>query len=510
MKSIVNSGHIGDIGGGIGPWRPPIPLDEIEVLQFPTDLLPTWARSWVAAQAEATQTPPDLAGFSVLGVLAAALAKKYAVGVRPAWSEPLNIMLVVALPPGNRKSAVFSAATAPIYEYENVHREEWTAAFEQSSTLYNVAEKALRKAEESAAKADGPEAQDAKGRALDLARDLAAMKRPVFPRIVADDATPEKIASLLAEQDGRLAIFSAEGGIFTILSGRYSESVPVLDAVLKGHCGDPIRVDRMGRPSEQVDAPALTMCLAVQPAVIRDLSETRAFVERGLVARFLFAVPVSTVGHRRVDPPPVPEALGEEYNRIVAGLLALPLRRDEQGEVRPRTLSLSPLAEAVLVDFMRELEPRLHPEGDLGPLAGWGEKLSGALARIAGLLHAADHAGHETIPTEITDEVMQRAVGFAEYLISHARAAHRLLGGDSTALAGKVLRWIKRRGVAEFTKRECQQNFKSQLRKADELDGPLALLRDHGYIRPAPEEQDRGRGRPSERFEVNPLCQNPQ
>ena len=42
------------------------------------------------------------------------------------------------------------------------------------------------------------------------------------PRLVADDITPEAAASLLAEQGGRLAIISAEGGIFDIIAGRYS------------------------------------------------------------------------------------------------------------------------------------------------------------------------------------------------------------------------------------------------------------------------------------------------
>jgi hypothetical protein len=36
------------------------------------------------------------------------------------------------------------------------------------------------------------------------------------------DITPEAAASLLAEQGGRLAIISAEGGIFDIIGGRYS------------------------------------------------------------------------------------------------------------------------------------------------------------------------------------------------------------------------------------------------------------------------------------------------
>ena len=40
-----------------------------------------------------------------------------------------------------------------------------------------------------------------------------------MPRLVADDITPEAAASLLAEQGGRLAVLSAEGGIFTTLAG---------------------------------------------------------------------------------------------------------------------------------------------------------------------------------------------------------------------------------------------------------------------------------------------------
>ena len=82
-----------------------------------------------------------------------------------------------------------------------------------------------------------------------MAQDLADLEIKAPPRLIVDDASPEKIASLLCEQGGRLALFSAEGGIFDILAGRYtSNGMANFDVFLKGHAGDPIRVDRIGRP----------------------------------------------------------------------------------------------------------------------------------------------------------------------------------------------------------------------------------------------------------------------
>ncbi|GAA3010945.1 hypothetical protein Sfulv_31820 [Streptomyces fulvorobeus] len=40
------------------------------------------------------------------------------VHVRGNWREPTNLYTVVALPPGNRKSAVFALLTNPLYEAE--------------------------------------------------------------------------------------------------------------------------------------------------------------------------------------------------------------------------------------------------------------------------------------------------------------------------------------------------------------------------------------------------------
>ena len=54
----------------------------------------------------------------VLATCSAAAARRLCVQVNPKYREPCNLWLLVALPPGNRKSAVQSSATAPLIAWE--------------------------------------------------------------------------------------------------------------------------------------------------------------------------------------------------------------------------------------------------------------------------------------------------------------------------------------------------------------------------------------------------------
>jgi hypothetical protein len=165
----------------------------------------------------------------------------------------------------------------------------------------------------------------------------------------------------------------------------------------------------------------------------------------------------------------------------------------------------------MLQDFMAELEPRMGPDGDLADMADWAGKLAGTLARIAALFHVAEHAGGE-IPETISEMTMGDAIELGPYFIAHSRAAHQLLGGGHVAEAEKILRWISREGLQEFSRSQCWQGVRGRagIRKSADLDAPLLILRDHGFIRPHPKEPGPRNGRPPERFEVNPLSQNTQ
>src|SRR6266566_3910421 len=102
----------------------PVPLSARRLLPpFPIDALPGWVADMVAAVAEATQTPPDLAGCLALACLATAAGGRAVVEVRPGWREPVNLFTVVALPPGARKSPVFAAMIGPLFAAEQILQE---------------------------------------------------------------------------------------------------------------------------------------------------------------------------------------------------------------------------------------------------------------------------------------------------------------------------------------------------------------------------------------------------
>src|SRR3954454_18538968 len=180
-----------------------------------------------------------------------------------------------------------------------------------------------------------------------------------------------------------MAVISAEGGLWGVLSGRYSE-VPNLDPFLKGHAGDSCRVDRKGRPAELIDRPALTIVQAVQPGVLEATVRNRRFRETGMLARFLYSLPESNLGRREIGAPSVPAEVAADYAAHVKKLA-----EEMHGWQDPAILRLDADASKFLVGLEREVEPRLGPDGSLAPIVEWASKWVGAIIRIAGLLHLA-------------------------------------------------------------------------------------------------------------------------
>jgi len=356
----------------------------IELPSFPTESFPAWLRESVDEVSRFTQTPPELAAAVALGVLASCAGGRTVVEVRSGWREPTNLFLVVAMPPGSRKSAVFTTMTEPLLTVEADLAGRAAAEILEAQTAREIALKAAEAAKQKAGRADNAERASLVAEAVAAAALADALMIPVSPRLFADDATPESVATLLAEQQGRLAILSTEGGIFDTIAGGYTGGIPSLDVFLKGHAGDPIRIDRKGRPAEFIRHPALTVCLAVQPAVLEAMGGNKAFDGRGLLARFLYAMPPNNVGRRKVGVPHVDGRVIDRYGEHVRHM-AVTLH----GWTDPAVLLLSPEAAEVHLAFEREIEPRLSPRGDLGGMAEWGAKAAGAAARVAGLLHLA-------------------------------------------------------------------------------------------------------------------------
>jgi replicative DNA helicase len=498
-------------------WEIPVPLRSYTLPEFPVEILPDWLADFVCAEAVTTQTPKDLAGMLSLASCATALAGRFKVQVKPGWYEPLNLYVAVALPSGNRKSSVFRDVTLPIRDHESILREILAGEIAEENTKLDLVEERLKQAKANASKTDDPaERTKLEDEAAQLAYELSFTKRLNIPRFLADDVSPEKLSNLLYEQDGRLSIMSAEGTVFDLITGRYSKGVPNLDVYLNAHPGDTIRVDRIGRQSEFIENPALTIGVTVQPDVLKRLADKPELRGRGLLARFLYSLPESTVGMRDPDPPAMPDFVRDRYcdnlhRLIVAG------RQDGWKEPpEPYTLVMSPEARTEMTELARRIEPRLGDFGSLESLKDWGSKLAGEVARIAGILHLAEHViGEDAWIMEVSAESVRRAITLGEhYLIDHAVAAHALMGADSKLEdALYILKWIRQNGISIASKRDIFNELRGRFDRADHVEPGIRILITHGYLREAQGERRAGPGRPpSPKYEVNPFVHshNPQ
>lgn len=350
----------------------PLLFDETRTPAIPTNLLPSWLGEFAAAVAIYTQTPPDMAVLLALAAVATATAKRFVVAPHETgYSEPLNLWTVTALPPGSRKTAVVSAMTGPLIDWEKAEAERMAPEIRRVAAKRHALEKRKEKLAKDAANADSQERLEEILQKIERA-DGEIPEELRAPRLWTGDTTPERLQSLLADHGERMAVLTDEGGIFEVMAGLYSGGAANLDIFLQGHAGRAVRVDRQGRTAH-LDAPALTFGLAIQPEILAELASggKRRFRGNGTLARFLFAVPRSNIGKRNVRAVNhIPEEVTKRYQEGLFDLLAIPPLFCEGREI-PRRLTLSPEALDSWQAFAEMIERRQGENGDLEPIQDW-------------------------------------------------------------------------------------------------------------------------------------------
>jgi hypothetical protein len=414
------------------PWDDPIPFDtRPDVPCFPTKILPPWMAEFTSALATASQTPTDLAGMLAIAHVGATAAEKFRVEIRDGWVEPVNIYAVCALLSGERKSCVFRETMGPAFEHERNLQEEMKPIIAEAQTEHGILEARPKHLSGRYAKEiDANNRNELRQEIKDATRELTLHEVPVEPRVVCEDISPEKLEQMLVAQDRRMLLAGPEGTAVEIAKGRYGD-VPNFDVFLKGHVGDPLRSDRISRGSQACDSPALSIALAVKPDVISGLANEATMLTRGFLARFLYSLPINLVGRREIAAAAVPAKVASTYRKNMLALWRAKSDVDSQGKPVPRLLRFSPAADATMRDFERWLEPQLGDEGLLSQMGGWANKLSGAIGRIAGILHVASHAG-STVPLAISSDTVLSAITLGkDYLLPHAMGAFGVMGDSA-------------------------------------------------------------------------------
>ncbi len=483
---------------GFAPYEPFEPPDASKLPTFPVERLPPVLRDFAQAVAENLQVAVDMPALQMLAVASVCLQGKFIINPKPGWVEPLNLYAVTVARPSDRKSPTVQVCTRHLRGYvreENAQRRPLVDEYNMKrAVLTKRISSMIDQASKPTPKGKAPVGTDA---IMKLQYELADLERDEakYLRLLADDVTPEALVSLMAENNGKMAIVSDEGGIFDIAAGRYSDRVN-LDAFLKAYSGTMIQIDRKGRPSESIDHPSLTMSLTVQPAVLEAIMGNSEFSGRGFLARFLYSLPVSTVGRRGYETGAIPFSVEVEYDQLLESLLNI----EDSGE--PQVIRLSPEAHTESKRFFEALEPRLL--NDLEEIEEWAGKYHGQIMRIAGIIHCCLH-GQGAAAEPVSLDTIQRAQTIGAYFLEHALVAFRVMGladRPEEKDAKYILKRLDADGRMELSKGDLQR-LCQKFHTVEDMEPGLKVLEDRGYLYVETVKTGK-RGKPPQIIHVNP------
>jgi hypothetical protein len=319
----------------------------------------------------------------------------------------------------------------------------------------------------------------------------------VAPRLYVSNTTIERLAMLLqARPQGMLLLADELAALFLNMS-RYSGGQDN-EFWLEAWCGDSYRVERVNRPTLDIDHLLVGIVGGLQPDKL-----ARSFKGDldGMYARVLFAWPAKAPYKPLTDEVTEVEAeIVNALNRIVN----LEGGQDQDGGFAPRAIPLS--AEA-LADFegARQFVGRLE-QGLDGRERDWCAKMPAHILRLAGTLCFLDWAmrgGAE--PAQVEAAFMQAAIRLIqEYFWPHAHAALRQIGrSERHANARKALKWIKTVGKTDVSLEDIRVNALGRTLDAEQTLALLDGLARGRWLREVTLRTGT-RGKPARRWAVNP------
>lgn len=468
-----------------------------KLCEFPVDSLPDEIRGYVEAVTESYQVPVDMVASFVITILSMCIQGKFCIQTKEDWVDSVNLYTIVVARPSERKSPVLKEVEAPVFKYieeENERRRADISNYELHKKILTGRVKTIQ--DELSRKGD--KSKYTFNDAIEAQKELEALEEVHLLRLILDDVTPEALVSALRENNEHIAIVSAEGGIFGMMAGRYSNNTNI-DIFLKGYSGEYYSAARIGRKAEDLKHPLLTILLAVQPQVIADVMENKDFRGKGLLARFLYSIPNTRVGSRRYRTKPISVFLKEDYEKLVFDMLSI------IDGFTVRKIQLSPEADALSEVYNQWIEKQLNNE--LETIEDWAGKLHGNTMRIAAAFHVIKHMLN-SVNVPLSVETLRDAIKVGKYYLEHSKNAFDIMGlsdPQDVKDAKYIISRLERNDLNDkndfITKRDALrlcQRFKS----ADEMEPGLQCLVEHGYI--AIEKEKKEKGRPSEKIYINP------
>lgn len=466
----------------------PLPNGLPRVIPWRDELLPTDLREYVHDVAERTQCPPDFVGVAQIVAVSAVVGRKFAIHPKQHddWTVVPNQWGVIIGRPSAMKTPALKQALRPLDALESRERKQYGLAESEHKATCELLDIERKAARSKATKLIG--SGDKNAAREELTRVFSDAPPPVQRRYIVNDASVEKLGELLNENPNGLLLVRDElgGWLATIQSEDGSVARAFYLECFDGNGS--FTYDRIGRGTIFIESCCLSLIGGIQPSRIASLvrAAISGELDDGLIQRLQLAVyPDDVREWRLVDRWPNKTA-AERVEQVIEQLDQIP---DE-----PRSaLRFSPEAQEIFnAWYTRHMQEsrcdELHPA-----LQSHFLKMPQTIAGLA-LLFELIGGGRQAVGAEAT----ARAIGWADYLMSHAQ---RLYGAAINApLLGARLILERQQKLPEpFTPREIRLKGWAGLDSLDAVNNALSVLAEHNYIVGYEVAGEKG-GRPSTRF----------
>jgi len=486
-QSVSGNGAGGD--SGPSSWPNPQPLTVAEDDQaYPLAALPAGIGEAVAEVVAFVQCPPALAACSALSSLSLAGQSLADVRRDEHLEGPTNLYFASVGDSGERKTSCDDHFLKSVREWEQEQAEQAKPDLAKHAAAVSAWEE-RRAGIKARLREAARKREDTGDDERELEKVEAQAPKPVrVPSLMHADATPEALAWSLGRGWPSGGVISNEAGIVFGGHGMGRDSVMRNLALLNVLWdGGTVRVERRTLDSFTLSGARLTMGLAVQSCVVRQFMDATKGLARGsgFAARFLWAAPASTQGHRFF------RKAGEwrhlpAFSARLRELLSMPVQLDDNRCLKPPVLTLIDEARAVWIRFHDDVETELRPGGDLAEVRDVASKAADNVARMAALFHLYAHGP--------TGQVGADLIAAAARIVAwHLYQARRFLGevaaprerSNALRLDAWLIDYCQRNGLQEIERRTIQNRGPNAVRGGSALDAALHELNEANRIREA-------------------------
>lgn len=398
--------------------RPAIPARH----PFPREVLPEPLQSMVRHAARQTNAPESLCAAAGLGIASAAMGSAYQVQSGQGRETPANLYLLAFADSGTGKGQSFNAMAAPWCEAGKAMMEEWTKEerprlFADLETANADLERGKKERRANATVKDAASAEETIREAMQR-RTAAEKALAAEPLLNIGNATAEAIAEALSHAPGEAgAIISAEArDIVANLMGRYSKDGKGSDEAifLQAYSGDPVTHKRKGKDAITLQAPCLTLCLAVQPDIWDRMAKDDRLMESGFLARAMafnsHAAPMRPSAHA------IPAETAEAWRSVVLALLAC-----RGNAALPAIVMPSGEAKSILDALAHEAADKREDGGEWKWCCSFAARLAENAWRLALVFHAIQYP-HDGASRTLSDDTAAAAVSVARWFFTETLA----------------------------------------------------------------------------------------